>query len=252
MDLSGRTILITGAGARIGHALGLAVARAGANVVAHYRDSADGAGAVASAAEQAGNRGVALQADLADNRAVAGLIARAAGLVGRPIDVLVNNASIFENVELMQTTLDVWQRNLQIHLTAPFLLSQAFVAHRREQPATGAGAAVSASIVNMLDHRALRPGADHFAYTISKAGLAAMTRSLAQAAAPDVRVNAVALGLILPAVDGSDDRTTMFRRTPAGRAGTLNEVIDAISFLIAGPAYITGEILHVDGGRHLT
>ena len=248
MDLTGRTILITGAGARIGHAMGLAAVAAGANVVAHYRTSADGAEEIAVAARDAGQRGAAVKADLSDAREAAGLLQRAVDAVDWPIDGLINSASVFENVNLAETTLETWRRNMEVHLTAPFLLSQAFYLHRGTQLSATDG---HASIVNMLDHRALRPGADHFAYTISKSGLAAMTRSLAQACAPRVRVNGVALGLILPAVDGSDDHTTL-RRTPARRAGTLQETIDTVFFLLGGPTYITGEIVHVDGGRHLT
>ncbi len=130
-----------------------------------------------------------------------------------------------------------------MNLTAPFLLSQAFARHRGGRPG---------AIVNLLDWRALRPGADHFAYTISKAGLAALTQSLAQALAPSIRVNGLALGAILPPPGAANDDIPPSARSPLGRWGTLQETCDALLFLLAGPDFITGEILHLDGGRHLT
>jgi pteridine reductase len=154
----------------------------------------------------------------------------------------VNNAAIFEPLSLSDTTLDDWQRNLAINLTAPFLLSQAFAA------ALPPGE--SGRIVNLLDWRALRPGADHFPYTISKAGLAALTRSLAVALAPHITVNGLALGAILPPSTGGDI-DDILDPVPAGRWAELDEVCQALLFLLSGPSYITGEILHIDGGRHL-
>jgi pteridine reductase len=155
---------------------------------------------------------------------------------------LVNNAAIFEPLRLQDTTLADWQRHIDINLTAPFLLSQAF--------ASGLGPAEQGRIVNILDWRALRPGADHLPYTISKAGLAALTQALAVALAPRVTVNGLALGAILPPWD-NEATPGMLDSVPAGRWAELSEVEEALLFLLEGPAYITGEIIHVDGGRHL-
>ena len=105
-------------------------------------------------------------------------------------------------------------------------------------------------MVNILDWRATRPGSDHFAYTISKAALAAMTKSMAQALAPRVSVNGLALGAILPAEGQKPDREVL-KHVIAGRWGTLQEVSNALMFLLAGPRYVTGQIIHVDGGRHI-
>ena len=129
---------------------------------------------------------------------------------------------------------------MAINLTAPFLLSQAFA----KQASDGA------RIVNILDWRALRPGADHFPYTISKSALAAMTKSLAVALAPNITVNGLALGAIL-SLAGGNVNPEITKSIPAKRWGKANEVEDALLFLLIGPAYITGEIIHVDGGRHL-
>ena len=128
-----------------------------------------------------------------------------------------------------------------VNLTAPFLLSQAF--------ARTIGREAEGRIVNLLDWRAMRPGADHLPYTVSKAGLAALTQSLAIALAPNITVNGLALGAILAPGEGAPKR--LLEQIPAGRWGALDEVGQALVFLLSGPAYVTGEILHVDGGRHL-
>jgi pteridine reductase len=105
--------------------------------------------------------------------------------------------------------------------------------------------------VNILDWRALRPGSDHFAYTVSKAALAAMTLSLAQGLAPSIRVNGLALGAILPPPGQAGKTDAPIDRVPVGRWGEVEEACQALVFLLAGPQYITGQVLHVDGGRHL-
>jgi len=240
-DLHGHTALITGAGRRLGAVFARAVAEAGGGVCLHYGTTS----AEALAKELAGAHGVrtvALQADLADAQAASQLVDRAAEQLG-DIDLLVNSASIFGISTFADTDLNAWQQHMTVNLTAPFLLSQAFARHRDGRPG---------AIVNLLDWRALRPGADHFAYTISKAGLAALTQSLAQALAPSIRVNGLALGAILPPPDAATADIPPAARSPLGRWGTLQETCDALLFLLAGPDFITGEILHLDGGRHLT
>jgi pteridine reductase len=240
-DLHGHTALITGAGRRLGAAFARAVAEAGGSVCLHYGTTP--AEALAKElAEAHGVRTLALQADLADPQAASQLIDRAVERIGE-IDLLVNSASVFGSAALRDTDIDSWQEHMAVNLTAPFLLSQAFARHRDGHPG---------AIVNLLDWRALRPGADHLAYTISKAGLAALTQSLAQALAPSIRVNGLALGAILPPPDAASDDIPPGARSPLGRWGTLQETCDALLFLLAGPDFITGEILHLDGGRHLT
>jgi pteridine reductase len=152
----------------------------------------------------------------------------------------VNSAAIFKCLAPETTSLEDWQEHLQINLTAPFLLSQAFA----KQAPDGA------RIVNILDWRALRPGADHFPYTISKAALAAMTKSLAVGLAPKLIVNGLALGAILPPSDRKA-KPDILKSVPAGRWARQEEVEQALIFALTCPAYITGEIIHVDGGRHL-
>jgi NAD(P)-dependent dehydrogenase (short-subunit alcohol dehydrogenase family) len=240
MALEGKNVLITGAARRIGRSLALAVARAGGNVVVHYGQSEQDAQRLQSEIENLGQKACLLSADLADPEQVTALVARA--LEFGPLYALVNNASVFTPLTWDNTLLADWNRTMQINLTAPFLLSQAF-AHSLPPDAHG-------RIVNLLDWRALRPGPDHFPYTISKAALAALTRSLAAALAPRVTVNGLALGAILKPTDGAASEGIL-DQVPAGRWASLDEVDRALLFLLDGPEYITGEIIHVDGGRHL-
>ncbi len=240
-DLHGHTALVTGGGRRLGRAFVEALAAHGADVAIHFATSAQGAEAALLAVRGAGMRGVALRADLADAGQAAALIDRAEEALG-PIDLLVNSAAIFEPLSLAGTTPEAWQRHLAINLTAPFLISRAFAGRRAGRPG---------AIVNLLDWRALRPGADHFPYTVAKAGLAGMTRSLALALAPSIRVNGLALGAVLPPSDASGPAPEPPPEAPIRRWATQEETTDALLFLLAGPDFMTGEILHLDGGRHL-
>jgi pteridine reductase len=240
LDLNDKTILITGAARRVGRSLALAVARSGGDVLIHFRTSPHEAESLQQEISTFGRTAKLIQADLADPASVERLFAQAAAL--GPVDGLVNNASIFESLDWQTTRLEDWNRHLMVNLTAPFVLSQAFA---RALPKGTPG-----RIVNILDWRAFRPGPDHLPYTISKSALAALTQSLAAALAPQITVNALALGAILPPSDGGDTEA-LIRSVPAQRWASLPEVDEALIFLLAGPAYITGEILHVDGGRHL-
>ncbi|HTX91462.1 MAG TPA: SDR family oxidoreductase [Anaerolineales bacterium] len=239
MSLEGRTVLITGGARRIGRSLALAVARSGADVALHYHRSEGEAEAVRDEIIGMGRQAVLLRADLGDPQTCTDLIGRL-----RPrtdLFALVNNAAVFEALTWETTDPASWERHLTVNLTAPFLLSQAF--------ARTLGDRAEGRIVNLLDWRALRPGPDHLPYTVSKAGLTALTRSLAVALAPRITVNGLALGAILPPQAGAP--AGVLDRVPAGRWAGLEEVGQALLFLLDGPAYITGEILHVDGGRHL-
>lgn len=236
--LNGKTILVTGSAKRVGRIFALACAHAGADVVVHHGHSEEEAEDTRDAITTLGRQAWVIQADLNDPAQAGNLIP----LINEstPLHGLVNSAAIFESLSLENTSLENWQEHLQINLTTPFLLSQAFA----KQAPDGA------RIVNILDWRALRPGADHFPYTISKAALAAMTRSLAVALAPRIIVNGLALGAILPPSDGKA-RADIIKNVPAGRWAEEQEVEQALLFALTGPAYITGEIIHVDGGRHL-
>jgi NAD(P)-dependent dehydrogenase (short-subunit alcohol dehydrogenase family) len=159
-----------------------------------------------------------------------------------PIYALINNAAIFKPVSFLESTLEDWNEHINLNLTAPFLLSQYFAKHGSKS--------IPGRIINILDWRALRPGKDHFPYTISKAALASMTRSLALTLAPNITVNAIALGAILPP-ENEPINQNILKNVPMQRWATLDELENLVTFLLDGPIYITGEIIHLDGGRHL-
>jgi pteridine reductase len=236
--LNGKTVLITGAARRIGRLFALACARAGADVVIHHRDSDADAESLRNEITRLGRQAWVFQADFSDPSEARSLIP----LINEstPLHFLVNSAAIFESLSFESSSLEEWDRHIAINLTAPFLLSQAFARQAQQ----------GARIVNIVDWRALRPGADHFPYTISKSALAAMTRSMSIALAPKIIVNGLALGAILPPSDGSAN-PNILQNIPLKRWANTDEVEQALLFLLTSPAYITGEIIHVDGGRHL-
>jgi NAD(P)-dependent dehydrogenase (short-subunit alcohol dehydrogenase family) len=240
MSLTNKKVLITGAARRVGRELALAIARAGGDVIIHYGRSVAEAESLREEITALGRSASLLQADLDDPLQVKTLVSRASENV--PLFALVNNAAIFEPLTWESSNLESWNRTLMINLTAPFLLSQSFA---RLLPPGETG-----RIVNMLDWRAFRPGADHLPYSISKAALVALTSSLAVALAPRISVNGLALGAVLPPEDGAIP-PNFLRLVPAGRWADMDEVTQALLFLLDGPAYITGEVIHVDGGRHL-
>lgn len=244
-SLNGKTILITGAARRVGRIFALACGRAGADVIIHHGHSPREALEVQKEIASFGRRAWILPSDLSHPEEVTRLMARANEI--SPLYGLVNSAAIFESLSWETTTLEDWQRHMDINLTAPFLLSQAFA---RSAPAAVPGGDVCGRIVNILDWRVLRPGADHFPYTVSKAALAALTKSLAAALAPRITINGLALGAVLPPPDRPASEE-FIKNVPAHRWSKPEEVEEALIFLLAGPAYITGEIIHVDGGRHL-
>jgi len=238
--LDGKTVLITGAARRIGRSLALTIAHAGANIILHHGHSPKLAAQTQTEIKALGREAYVINADLSDPNQASELLYRANAY--GPIYGLINNAAMFDSITLFETNLDDWQKHLNTNLTAPFLLSQAFA---RELPENLKG-----KIVNILDWRALRPGADHFPYTVTKAALAAMTKSLAISLAPRIQVNGLALGAILPPA-GQSTSPELMQNVPLKRWSTLEEVGQAMLFLLSGPEYITGEIIHIDGGRHL-
>lgn len=237
-SLRDKTILITGGARRVGKIFTLACARAGANVVIHHGHSDKEAEEVREEVAALGRRAWVFKADLRDPSKTRSLIPEINE--STLLHGLVNSAAIFESLSVADSSLEDWEKHMAVNLTAPFLLSQAFARQAPDE----------ARIVNILDWRALRPGSDHFPYTVSKAALASMTRSLAVALAPKVIVNGLALGAILPPSDGRRN-ADILRNVPAARWAKEDEVRQALIFALTGPAYITGEIIHVDGGRHL-
>ena len=159
------------------------------------------------------------------------------------MDILVNSAAIFERGDLFNTTEESWDRHFAINLKSPFFLSQAFAVHvGKERPG---------AIVNITDWRATRPGTDYVAYTLAKAALVTMTQSLALGLAPNIRVNAIAPGAILPPPDGDQAYLEQLAQAiPARRVGSPAEVAKALLFLLESD-FVTGELVYVTGGEHL-
>lgn len=240
MKLINKTTYISGASRRIGRTLALAIAREGGDLIIHYNQSHKDAESLKNEIEHLGQKARIVQADFADPESTQ----RHAEKVFQeePVYGLINNASVFSDLDWSETNLDSWQKNLSVNLTAPFLLCQAFAKSLPDN--------YSGRIINLLDWRSSRPGIDHLPYTISKSGLLALTKSLAISFAPALTVNGIALGAILPPTDGGDFNESV-HNLPIPRWANLEEVEDTVLFLLTGPEYITGEIIHLDGGRHL-
>ncbi len=236
-----RAALITGGGRRIGRAITLALSRAGYAVVLNSHASRAEAEKLAADIIAAGGRAAVVLADLADHAAVRGLIADA-GVFG-PLTLLVNNASEFESDEIGNLERARFERTMAVNLTAPLFLAQAFAA----QAPNGA----NASIVNIVDQRVLKPTPLFFSYALSKAALHNATTMLAQALAPNVRVNAVAPGPTLPSPRQSEAQfAAQAAAVPLGRGASPQDIAAAVLYL-AQAASVTGVTIAVDGGQHL-
>lgn len=242
MDLQGRVAIVTGSAVRLGKAMALGLAQAGADLVVHYHRSAGPAQETVAQVRALGVQAVAIQADLSNPTSVRTIMPQAQRAMGH-IDVLVNSAAIFERGSLEDTTEELWDRHLDINLKAPFLLCKSF-AGQLEPDQRG-------HILNVVDWRALRPGKAYVAYTAAKAGLVGLTKTLALGLAPHVQVNAIAPGAILPPPGQSDDEIErLIPRIPMGKTGDATDIVEAALFLLQSD-FITGEILHVTGGEHL-
>lgn len=220
--------------------MALAAARHGADIVIHHAHSPEDAETLAEEINSMGRHAWIIQCDLEKPECAQNLIHEAFSY--RTLYAVINNAAVFHPQIWQDTSVELWKSTLDLNLTAPFLITQAF-AELLPQDLPG-------RVINILDWRALRPGADHFAYTVSKAALAALTRSFAQALAPRINVNALALGAMLPPSDGVAD-PNLINKIPLKRWGSMDDLEHAILFLLDGPDEITGTILQLDGGRHL-
>ncbi len=246
--------LITGAGARLGKAMALALGEDGYDVVVHYNTSADAAEAVASSIRQAGGTAVALAADLTDEAATQSLVPRAMEALGGPITVLVNSASIFEHDDIQTATRESWDAHFESNLRAPFVLTQAVAANAPDPLIEGEWdePLAQALVVNMIDQRVRKLTPEFMTYTLAKMGLWAFTRTAAQALAPRVRVNAIGPG---PTLQGARQSREDFK---AQRSATILErgadpegIVRALRYFIEARA-VTGQLLCVDGGQHLS
>lgn len=231
---------MTGAGRRVGRAIAVALAQAGADIAVHYNSSDAEAAETVELARSFGVRAESFKADLSDAGQTVRLIGDVESSLAR-VNILVNNASAFSKGTLRDTSLDVWESYMAVNFRAPFLLAKTMhVALGTDDPG---------KVISLNDWRTAR--ANRFAYGASKAALSGLTKSLAVAMAPNVQVNELALGAILPPADSLDENgERVSKAAPAGRMGTLNEVSMAVISLIEND-FITGETLHIDGGRHV-
>ena len=246
-----RAALVTGAARRIGRAIARDLADCGWDVAVHHHSSADEAGRLAREIEASGRRAVALQADLAQETEAAGLLARACERLG-PISLLVNNAAIFEHDLPLTADAASWQRHMAVNLRAPLVLTQGLLAQLPPAPdGDTRGQGIEANVINLIDQRVLNLTPRYTSYTVSKAGLWALTRHLALALAPRVRVNAIGPGIVLPPPGASKDSIDAMRRAmPLRRSGDVEEICACVRFIVATPS-LTGQMIALDGGQHL-
>ena len=241
-SLDSKVALITGGARRIGAAIARTLHAEGMNLIIHYRNSGDNAKTLADELNQHRSGSVALaKADLEKTEDCSRLAQQAIDAFGR-IHALINNASAFFPTPLGEISQKHWETLLGVNLKAPFFLSQA---------CAEALTLTQGAIINLTDIYAKRPLPKHLVYSVSKAGLVALTHSLAQELGPDVRVNAIAPGAILwpESGDTQENQEEIIRRTPLGRLGDPGDIAGTVLFLLRDAPFITGQVINVDGGR---
>ena len=237
-----RSVLITGAARRIGRRIALDLARDGWAVAVHCHASRGDAETLKAEIEAGGGQAVIVQGDLARADVPERLIAEARTALG-PLSCLVNNASRFEPDEAGSVTLDSWAAHLDTNLRAPVFLSQSFAAQVPAQ--------VPGNIINIIDQRVWKLTPKFFSYTASKSALWTVTRTLAQALAPRIRVNAIGPGPALPNVRmDEEDFARQARLTLLKRGTSPEEISAAVKYILSAPA-MTGQMIVLDGGQHL-
>ena len=239
--LRGKVALVTGGARRVGRALALELARAGADLAFTYKDSVAEATTLLRELEVLGIRACTLPCDLRSESSVCEAVGKTVSEFGR-LDLLVNNAAVFESGELATLDVEAWDRVFETNTRGPFLISREALPHLK---------ATHGRIVNLGSLGGLRSWPTHAHYCASKAALHSLTQSMARAFAPEVTVNCIAPGFIEFEEDRGDRSMHFAARTPLGRNGRAEEVAEALLFFATGPTYITGQILAVDGGLGL-
>jgi 3-oxoacyl-[acyl-carrier protein] reductase/pteridine reductase len=239
--LSGKTALVTGGARRIGRGIALALAQAGADVVVTYLNSKDEAARTAAEIEALGCRALAVECDVRSEASVRSAIAAVSGKFGR-LDVLVNNAAVFETSPLEGLTLDEWDAVFETNARGPFLVAREALPFLRS---------VEGRIVNIGSLGGIHAWAGHGHYCASKAALHSLTQAMAKTFAPEVSVNCVAPGWIDLDDRQAEASARFAAKTPMRRNGTAEDVAQAVLFFATGPRFVTGQILVVDGGLGL-
>ena len=238
--LDGKVALVTGAGRRLGRAVALRLAEEGMDVAAHYGSSAREAAEVVGRIEEMGRKAVAVKADLRSIDQIRQLLLEVGNELGK-LDVLVNSAANFLPGSLISTTEEIWDASLATNVKAPFFLAQAAAPMLRR--AKGA-------IVNFADTGGMLGWPGFIGHSVAKAGLINLTKSLAKALAPDVRVNAIAPGTITMPGDPPEWEQEFVKLAPLGKTGRPSDIADAVVYL-ATADFLTGHTLVLDGGRTL-
>jgi NAD(P)-dependent dehydrogenase (short-subunit alcohol dehydrogenase family) len=242
MTIHGKVALITGSAKRIGRAIALELARRGARIAVHYRSETAEAEETLKSIQAAGSDGAIFRAELTDNNAVTRMFQDIGKTLGG-LDILINSASIFIAGTADQTTPELWDSQMDSNAKAPFFVAQNAA---RMMAARGQG-----KMINIADvaGEVIWPG--YLSYSVSKAALIAVNRGLAKTYAPDIQVNAIGPGPVLfPEYYSEQQKKSAIDRTLLKREGSPQDIVNAVVFLIEND-YITGELIHVDGGRHL-
>ncbi len=237
-SLQGRVALVTGAAKRLGRAVAFRLAEEGASVVVHYRSSAAEAQSAVAEIEKFGRQGYAIAADLGSVAEIKRLFDETAKQFGR-LDILVNSAANFLPSSIVSTTEEIWDGSLDSNLKAPFFCAQAAAPLLRRTRGT---------IVNFADTGGLLGWPGYIAYSVSKAGVVMLTKVLAKALAPEVRVNAIAPGTVTMPGDPQEWEADFIKHASLRRTGKPCDVTDAVSYLVHAE-FLTGHTLVVDGGR---
>jgi len=238
-----KVALVTGGAKRVGRAIALGLAGAGYDIAITYHSGKEEAGQLDGTIQEMGRRFIAIQCDLTEPEpSTAEIHRRIMGEFGG-LDVLVNNASLFEPGNLQQLDLSIARRLWEIHVETPLLLCRHFEKPLRES---------NGHVINMLDLLAEKPMSSHLAYCASKAALWNLTLGLAKELAPEVTVNGIAPGVVeWPDGYPEAERAKYLRRVPLGRAGSPGDVAAAVLYFCRDGAYVTGQVLRVDGGRSI-
>jgi NAD(P)-dependent dehydrogenase (short-subunit alcohol dehydrogenase family) len=235
--------LVTGAGQRIGRAIALDLAQQGIAVAVHYHGSADAAETVVAEISAAGGNAITIAADLATPDQVSSLIKGASKALNKPIDILINNASVFEKDDIASFTSDSWDLHQAVNLRAPLMLTQSLAKHL--------GGERKGAVINIIDQRVLKPNPQYLSYTSAKSALLTATKTNAQALAPTIRVNAIGPG---PTLANTRQTREEFQKesssVPLGAGPSLEEITATVRFILETPS-MTGQMIALDGGQHL-
>lgn len=239
MELTGRVALVTGAGRRLGAAIAVGLARAGCDVAVHHHASADGAAQTLGAVRATGRRAERFPADLRDGATAKALPDRVVQTLGR-LDIVVNSAAVISQANFSEIEAAAWHDAIDLNLSASFFVAQGAAPHLRAR---------RGKIVNIADLAAFEVWPSYLPLNVSKAAVVALTHGLARVLAPEITVNAVAPGAILPPDDWPPAaREHLAATTPLQRLGDPDDIVRAVRFLLEND-YLTGVVLPVDGGR---